>query len=174
MRQTVSNAFCGVTAEEFQRLKNDMAARWGAVLVAIRPDGEIQFGKAPCPRPHHDCPRIRRKALEEAFRWGEPTVELCPSRRLLWAAPLLHNQRLLGGIVALVPEKRIGGGAFDFRAAAEDLRRRLEEENLTNGPLLELRRSGRSGNVCAPRRSTNTRRTRRPISGRSISARNRD
>lgn len=88
---------------------------------------------------------VRRFALQEALRWGEPTVALCPRGRLLWAAPILENQDLRGGLVASVTEARVfpddsGVAAFNVRAAGRTLAEALERANLTNAALLADRR----------------------------------
>lgn len=80
-------------------------------------------------------------AIAEADRWGEPTFHLAPRGRLIWAAPLHYNARLLGGIVAGVGESAAFEGGLDVRRAARELRELLERENLANAALLAERRS---------------------------------
>ena len=88
---------------------------------------------------------VRRLAIEEALRWGEPTILPAPREMLLWAVPLMHNAQLLGGLVAGMAERRgfVAGSnrpAIDIRGACADLLRQAEEQNLTNAALLEAHR----------------------------------
>ena len=89
---------------------------------------------------------VRRLAIEESLRWGDPAVEPGPDGTLVWAVPLLHNARLVGGLIASVPEERAFpkgtmAPAMDIQAACADLRRLVEEQNLTNAALLEAHRN---------------------------------
>ena len=86
------------------------------------------------------------QAIAESVRWGEPTVNYGPDECLFWAAPLMRNAQVLGGLVAGVTERElfpsgINVPAFDSRAACVRLRELLEEANLTNAALLEARRA---------------------------------
>ncbi len=79
--------------------------------------------------------------LQEALRWGEPTVSYGPRDRLYWSAPLMHNMALLGGLVAGMNEDDLSSGGVgtplvDLGAACRELREWVERENLTNAALL--------------------------------------
>jgi len=126
----------GIDRKTFEHLARVYRRRWKIALRAAAPDGQVVFDKA---EPSHDA--ARRRAIREAMRWGEPTVDLCPPDELMWAVPIMHNARLLGGLVATTPERRVfpdrsGAAALDIRAACADLRGLLEEANLTNAALL--------------------------------------
>lgn len=91
------------------------------------------------------CNRARQHAMNESLRWGEPTVVPYMHDRLMWAVPLMHNARVLGGLVASTSEDRVFADgadkpAIDIRAACEDLRRLAAQEDLTNVALLDARR----------------------------------
>ncbi|MFW5856374.1 MAG: helix-turn-helix domain-containing protein [Planctomycetota bacterium] len=91
------------------------------------------------------CAATRRFAVEEALRWGEATVCLCPRGRMIWAAPLLDNQALRGGLVTSVTERTVfpddtGRARLDVRAACRRLRELVEAENRTNAAYLAARR----------------------------------
>ena len=86
-----------------------------------------------------------RRAVGEALRWGQPTVEPCPPLRLVWAVPLMHNDALLGGLVAGVSESKVFGRSkgkpgLDVRQACNALQTLAEKANLTNAALLATRR----------------------------------
>ena len=88
----------------------------------------------------------RASAIQEALRWGEPTVGFCPGQRLLWAVPLMRNEQVVGGLVANVSEKRVFSPVPPARrrwtcgVRAWSCASSLERENLTNASALALRR----------------------------------
>jgi AraC-like DNA-binding protein len=135
----------GIDHEAWARLTRVYRSRWRAGLYAVGPEGDLVFGKPPCR--DSDCTACRKGrafAVREALRWGEPTVELCPRRRLLWAVPLMHNETILGGLVASVSERdffRSGAPSFDIRRACTELRDLVEAENLTNASALAFHRT---------------------------------
>lgn len=109
-------------------------------------DGGIVGGDAPhsdCSR-DTDCASARKQALDEALRWGEPSMILCPAGFVIWAAPIMENSLVTGAIVV---EKAMVGTDHDplspaeLRTAVSDLLAMAEEANLTNAALLELRRT---------------------------------
>lgn len=132
----------------YRHLAADYAARWGVPCLLTDARGKV-IGETNEPRltcqDGADCEAVRRQALAEAVRWGEPHVLLCPRGAMIWAVPILQNARLLGGLIAAaVPEP---GPAPEppvdpvwVRQATEDLLARAVEANLTNAALLELRR----------------------------------
>jgi len=136
----------GIGREAFDRLAGDSLRRWSAALAATDPQGRVVF--AGVADAWGDSPRElgeRRLALQEALRWGEPTIHLCEHKRVIWAVPLMRNAQLLGGLVAGVPEPAVfpegaGQAALDVRGACAELRRWAEEANLTNAALLASRR----------------------------------
>lgn len=110
--------------------------------------GRIVCGDTSCPAQTSppDCEAARTRAINEALRWGEPSMMLCPGGRVIWAVPVMENSLLLGGIVAenvTVDAPDAGNGSLSpeaARRAAADLLTSAEELNLTNAALLELRR----------------------------------
>jgi len=120
--------------------------RWGIGLWACRPDGALVWGEAPEADDHapSEC-AVRALAIAEALRWGDPSFELTPGERLIWAVPLMHNAQVRGGLVAAVTARLSAGRdglplGVDLNAAAADLRRLAEEANVTNAALLEAQR----------------------------------
>ena len=138
-RSIVSPAQLESIAEAYRR-------RWGIEVCAADVEGRLLSGCAACRGGDDDaCRRARRDAVAEAARWGEPTVVFCPRKHLIWAAPIMHNARVLGGVIAHASERRIfpaasGAAAIDVRLAAADLRGLLEQANLTNADFLAARR----------------------------------
>jgi AraC-like DNA-binding protein len=140
-----------VAPGELQALAAAYRRRWRAPLCVIEAEGARLAGACGCDRDARAadgvCDGWRRQALTEALRWGEATVCPCPGRRLIWAVPVMRNSRVLGGVLAAVSERRglpspeTGRARFDARAACADLRRLVEERNLTNADYLAARRA---------------------------------
>lgn len=133
-------------AHAFDILAKQYARDWGIMLVLADTQGELIADEAPysgC-RNDSDCAAARKQAMEEALRWGEPSMMLCPAGYVIWAVPLMHNSVVTGAIVA---EKIVAGSGDDpltpqeLRRALSDLLAMAEEANLTNAALMELRRA---------------------------------
>ncbi|OGV74604.1 MAG: hypothetical protein A3K19_05850 [Lentisphaerae bacterium RIFOXYB12_FULL_65_16] len=136
----------GLEPAVFARLDRQYRKRWRVSLYGVRPDGTLACGKLPC-RADNDsiCNQTRALALQEALRWGDPTIVFCPAGRLLWAVPMMHNARIVGGLVASVAEAQVFPDGqspvrMDLRRAAAELRVLAERENLTNAAALALSR----------------------------------
>lgn len=121
--------------------------RWGIGVFITDTDGALRHGQAPCPQANLPaCCQARQSALAEALRWGEPVITLCPQRYFIWGLPCMCNRRVLGGIIAWVPETDIfpdgtGKPALDLVKAALDLLHASERENLVNAELLKANRA---------------------------------
>ncbi|MDR1611333.1 MAG: helix-turn-helix transcriptional regulator [Planctomycetota bacterium] len=134
-----------MTPSRFRRLRGDYEKKWSARLTLVDEEGRVWMG---CPPPGWKSeanPALFKKLIEESLRWGETPVDLCSDGSMIWAVPLLLNSRLAGGVAAAIRKRDLfpnddGRPRFDIRVAAVELRRLLEAENLTNGPLLEMRR----------------------------------
>ncbi len=134
-----------LTEAAFARLARAYRRRWPVSLCATDPDGRIVRGRFACQARYcRDCDRTRAFAIAEAHRWGDPTVGFCQRQRLLWAVPLMHNERIVGGLVASIAERQVfapdAASPFDMRRACVELRELAERENLTNASALALRR----------------------------------
>jgi len=131
--------------EGFPALAQDYRRLTGFPLVAIAADGRY-LGPGTRPAAGAEVgPETRALALSEALRWGEPCVS-CDSRgRLAWAVPVMRNQRLLGGLLALGGELRrpLVAGSLDQRIghACRALLELALDHNLANGALLAERRA---------------------------------
>jgi len=121
-------------------------ARWPVSCCVVDAEG-LRVASHNWPRPCQDAlwRELLNQAVNESLRWGEPTVQYGPGDFLFWAVPLMHNARVLGGIVAAVAESDLfptgnNTPAFDTRAACAELRLLAEQENLTNTTMLRLHR----------------------------------
>jgi len=137
----------GIDPRTFRKIADVYRRRHGLELVVATPAGQAVLS-ARGRRPLNTRPwrQARRLAVSEAERWGEASVVYGPDHHLVWAVPLMCNQKVLGGLVAEVPEERVlsgraGPNLFDSRRACTDLRLLAEEHNLTNAALLERRRA---------------------------------
>ena len=109
------------------------AKRWDIRVLRCNADGS-------CPGAPIDDQRVRLLAISEACRWGEPVFVPAPGERLCWAVPVQLNNTLLGGLVALAPERAILSDRQRARLLPTDLRLLAEEANLANAAALELQR----------------------------------
>jgi len=136
----------GLTPKLFHHLCRTYRRRWRIGLCAAGPDGRVVMSEpGGRDREAGGFDTLRRHAIQESLRWGEPTVVPYPKQGLMWAVPLMVNAELRGGLVARTTERRVfpegtGRAAIDIRQACRDLRKLAEEANLTNAALLEARR----------------------------------
>jgi AraC-like DNA-binding protein len=132
--------------ETFRRIAREYRGKQAVDLCAVDPEGRISLGHLPAAVTElPEGVAVRRQAVDEALRWGEPTVNLCPPAHLIWAVPLLVNAELRGGLIACVSEQAAfqtgsQGPGCNVRRASHALRLLAEEENLTNAALLAARR----------------------------------
>ena len=141
----MNERFTGVDKKLFLKLSRQYRRRWRVPLYLIRPDGGILHGQATGQTGSRNACIIRKGAIESALRWGDPTVESYDNDRLMWGVPLMHNSRVVGGLIASTTERNVfprpaGPAALDLRAACTDLRLMAEKENLTNANFLAARR----------------------------------
>lgn len=132
-----------VDSAVFASLAAAYRKRWPVRLIVCDVDGRCRLSR-PAERPNKSddgSNESHRLAVEEALRWGDPAVVPAPSRRLIWAVPLMHNQRQLGGLIASISEKRAFAGDLDIRRACSELRLAAEQHNLTNAALLAANRA---------------------------------
>lgn len=144
-RQTVESAISA-----YEGLARAYKAKWGLSCLLTDPTGNVVAGGKPFCSQCNDadeCTKFRGKAINEALRWGEPCVLLCPKGFVFWAVPVMHNSLLIGGLIignVTVDNSKIVEGALstgEVRRAATDLLAMAEEANLTNAELLRMRRN---------------------------------
>ena len=134
----------GIGERLWKKLARQYRSRWHTGVYAVDAGGQLVHGRPPCRACSSTaCCSARAFCVREAFRWGEPTVEMCPQGRLMWAVPLMRNEVILGGLVASVSERdffRQDAPTFDIRRACVELRELVEAENLTNASALSMHR----------------------------------
>jgi len=103
---------------KFGQLSKKYARKTGLPLLLVDLSGEIidELDKCSlCERLLGEEDKILKKncrlkmmnAVEEAFRWGEGYITSCPVGLIMFAVPIVHKQRLVGGLVsgfAIFPE----------------------------------------------------------------------
>jgi AraC-like DNA-binding protein len=135
-----------ITARLFSAVRRDYAQKWGCDLALIDLAGRILDGHPGC----EGCSTategrdLRKRALLESLRWGEPCVNVCSHGLAYWAAPLMLNSEVTGGLlvagVRLEEADNQKGRGDHIRRAAAGLLDLAESRNLTNGALLRLNR----------------------------------
>ena len=135
-----------LTKDAFGEASARYRRRWHIGLCAVAGNGQVVFHDSDDAWAEERFADVRRLAVTEALRWGEPAVEPAPNETVVWAVPVMLNAEVLGGLVAGIAEARLfrRGSAtpvIDVRSACTDLRRLAEELNLTNPAALEIRRS---------------------------------
>jgi two-component system response regulator YesN len=105
---------------KFKILSSKYTAKTGLPLVLMNTRGEIiQSGKkcTICEQAlitsnsvlMKNCRLKMLKAIEESFRWGEGYITSCPLGLIIFAVPIVIDQRLVGGFLsgfAIFPEMR--------------------------------------------------------------------
>ena len=131
----------------YEQLATEYARQWGIQCILADEHGQLvaNIGEKDLCTDCAEGVEVRKRAIEESVRWGEPYVLLCPQGHMIWAVPVMANARVLGGLVAAYSDAREPGSArellpADIRRAAFALLAMAEEANLTNAALLELRR----------------------------------
>jgi len=122
-------------------VRREYARRFGFRTAFTDVEGRVCAGAMDCGRcSASHCQALRRRIVEESFRWGESFMDLCPCGRMLWGIPVMVNQWIQGGLVA---SAEAGGGKrlTQLREAAEGLLTLALEYNLTNGALLATNRA---------------------------------
>ncbi len=125
-------------ASEVCRVYNQ---KWQIECVVLDAMGELVRCGDEC---HSDCvycekcTPLRRQSIDEAARWGEPFSQLCMEGNIIWTVPVMYNQKVIGGLMASVPEtdwanRRLHEAALDMMAMCE-------QYNITNSSFLEMHR----------------------------------
>jgi two-component system response regulator YesN len=105
---------------KFRLLSGKYSTKTGLPLILINTNGEtIHSGRncQVCKKAlagmnsvlMNNCRLRMLKAIEEAFQWGEGYITNCPLGLIMFAVPIVINQRLIGGFLsgfAIFPEMR--------------------------------------------------------------------
>jgi two-component system response regulator YesN len=109
-----------VPETKFKMLAGKYTTKTGLPLILINTSGEIIHSRKKCKMCEqaltssnsvlmNNCRLKMLKAIEEAFRWGEGYITNCPLGLIMFAVPIVLNQRLIGGFLsgfAIFPEMR--------------------------------------------------------------------
>ncbi|MFO8080263.1 MAG: helix-turn-helix domain-containing protein [Armatimonadota bacterium] len=133
----------------FDEIARVYADRWRVGLCAVDADGAVIHDSGHCEGcgecDEASCDGARAFAVSEGLRWGEPSVTPCPCGRMLWAAPLMCNAEVLGGLVANATEGQVlresdDAPPLDIPRVCANLRELAEARNITNAAALQLNR----------------------------------
>lgn len=132
--------------EAYDRLRRNYGLKWKVRLAVVDEEGCLSRGRLPPGGGTPEGKRLLHTQMRESLRWGEPPFELLPEGGMIWTAPLMQNQRLLGGVTAYISRRRLFGDGDDSPAvnvndAAEELQTLLERDNLTNASYMQERRN---------------------------------
>ncbi|PTY04805.1 hypothetical protein DB347_19060 [Opitutaceae bacterium EW11] len=144
-RRAPSAPFPGLlSSAQFAALAAEYRRACGFEICACDSDGKLRRGGAERPSEGRSVSDLRKHAVSEALRWGEPSVLSDGIEGVLWAIPVCQNQKLLGGLVVTVTRLRrpSKAGALDQRvvSACRVLLELGTRYNLVNAPLLSERR----------------------------------
>lgn len=136
-------------AEPGENLAEAYRARYGLELFLTDPNG-VRREPATADDNAEPLTRLRRQAIHEALRWGEPSILLDAEGRALWAVPIMDNEQLTGGLmvegVPLGSDEGDDAGesasqrARHIREACCGLLETAIRHNLTNASRLTLAR----------------------------------
>jgi AraC-like DNA-binding protein len=136
-----------MSQHEFDDLNAEYQRLFGLSLVHVDPQGHLLHGSSFCGDDAclSCCHEARKRVVDEALRWGGPSISTCPRGFALWGIPLTENNLVIGGLVTVgVSLGRDGPGktmsSEQIRQACDDLQRLAESRNLTNASLLKLNR----------------------------------
>ena len=128
-------------------LAAEYQARFGFSVLIADANGQLATGteRAESTR---NATSLRRQAIYEALRWGEPSLLVDEDGNATWAVPIMENERLLGGLVvegvSLAPRDddgvAVGERSLQIREACTGLLSAAIRHNLTNASRLELAR----------------------------------
>lgn len=116
-------------------------------LLLTDADGKILSGKSYRAGGDTEAERCRWRALaiSEAFRWGQPSMVVCPGECMIWGVPVTYNNEIVAGMVVKPFSFDLEGGdgislSEKLTQACDDLLEIAEKHNLTNSSLLKLKR----------------------------------
>ncbi len=123
--------------------------KWSLDCILTDTQGQIIESNTLIPPASHTEDRIhlRRRAIDESLRWGEPSLLLDSRGDVVWAVPVTFNSEVIGGLVvegahvSTESDTQTGHSPQHIRLAALDLLTMAEEVNLTNSSLLEMHRT---------------------------------
>jgi AraC-like DNA-binding protein len=141
------NAFPAGLSRQFAQARNEYRSRFKHELLFVDKNGRLLGGK-PCKiggATEKERRRWRALAVGEALRWGQPSMIACPGDHMIWGVPVMHNNKILGGLV--VRPCRVGAGEENVKSFSETLTQACdqlleiaEKHNLTNASFLKLNR----------------------------------
>lgn len=129
-----------LTKQIFDTLQNAYHKAFGFSLLCVNPEGHTLFGESLCDACQQDCSDTHKRTLNEAFRWGEPCINLCPQERATWGIPIMLNNHVLGALIVTGIPLEKKGNLKKIHKASQGLLNLAETHNLTNTTTLQQNR----------------------------------
>jgi len=141
------NSFPSSLFRQFEQARNEYRSRFKHELLFVDKNGRLLRGK-----PYKiggatekERSQWRTLAVSEALRWGQPSMIVCPGDHMIWGIPVMHNNKILGGLVvkpcAVKAEgEKVKPLSETLTQACDQLLEIAEKYNLTNASFLKLNR----------------------------------
>ncbi|MBT5830449.1 MAG: hypothetical protein HOH77_09670, partial [Candidatus Latescibacteria bacterium] len=129
-----------LTKQTFDKLQKAYHKAFGFSLICVNSDGHIIFGKPLCDMCQQDCSHTHKRTLNEALRWGEPCINLCPQERATWGVPIMLNNQIFGALIVTGVSLENKRNLKKIRKASQELLDLVETHNLTNATTLQQNR----------------------------------
>jgi AraC-like DNA-binding protein len=133
--------------KQFEQARNEYRSRFKHELLFVDKNGKLLRGKPYKTGGATEKERSQWRALavSEALRWGQPSVIACPGDRMIWGVPVMHNNKILGGLVVKPCAVKVEGEnvktlSETLSQACDRLLELAEKFNLTNVSFLKLNR----------------------------------
>jgi AraC-like DNA-binding protein len=146
-RSPHSDSFPPDLFRQFEQARHEYRSRFKLDLLFVGQDGKLLCGKPPKTGGATEKERCQWRALavSEALRWGQPSMIACPGDHMIWGVPVMHNSKILGGLVVKPCEVKIEEESAKILSetlnhACDHLLEIAEKYNLTNGSHLKLNR----------------------------------
>ncbi|MFT5365513.1 MAG: AraC-like DNA-binding protein/ligand-binding sensor protein [Candidatus Latescibacterota bacterium] len=129
-----------LTQQTFAKLQKAYHKVFGFSLLCVNANGQTIFGKSPCDKCQEDCNDTHKRTLNEALRWGEPCINLCPQEFATWGIPIMLNNQILGGLIVTGVSLENQRNLRKILKASQGLLDLTETHNLTNAAILNQNR----------------------------------
>jgi AraC-like DNA-binding protein len=151
MRTSPPKRYASLTPDlfkQFTEARSEYHSRFKRELLLVDKNGKLLWGKPY--RVTGDTEKERCKwralAISEALRWGQPSMIACSGDYMIWAVPVMYNNRILGGLVARpcairADEENARAVSEILSEACDQLLDIAEKHNLTNAAFLRLNRT---------------------------------
>jgi AraC-like DNA-binding protein/ligand-binding sensor protein len=131
-----------ISRQTFDKLQKTYNKAFGFSLLYVDARGQVIYGNSPCDktRCQQDCSDTHKRTLNEALRWGEPCINLCPQEFATWGVPIMFNNQILGALIVTGVSLESRTHLNKILKGSQGLLDLVETHNLTNAALLNQNR----------------------------------